>query len=83
MRYGELKITLIEAKKILLTGIDISWMEQIRALECLRQGIGYQGYAQIDPKTAYAESAFDLFKKMKLSIYTYAISTILGGDKNE
>lgn len=83
MRYGELKITLIEAKKILLTGIDISWMEQIRALECLRQGIGYQGYAQIDPKTAYAEFAFDLFKKMKLSIYTYAISTILGGDKNE
>ena len=33
MRYSELKITLIEAKKILLTGIDISWMEQIRALD--------------------------------------------------
>lgn len=83
MRYVELQINLIKAKKILLTGIDISWMEQIRALECLRQGIGYQGYAQIDPKTAYAESAFDLFNKMQLSIYTYAISTILGGNKNE
>lgn len=59
----------------MLLSIDSSWMEQLRALDFLRQDIGYVGYAQIDPKSQYAVKAFDLYSKMKDNIYvmtTYA-----------
>ena len=62
-------------QRALLKGIDIAWMEQIRALECLRQCIGYQGYAQIDPKSAYALQAFDLYTKMQYRIYSIAVES--------
>ena len=62
-------------QRALLKGIDIAWMEQIRALESLRQCIGYQGYAQIDPKSAYALQAFDLYTKMKYRISSIAVES--------
>lgn len=62
-------------QRALLKGIDIAWMEQIRALESLRQCIGYQGYAQIDPKSAYALQAFDLYTKMQYRIYSIAVES--------
>ena len=54
----------------MLTSIDIAWMEQLRALDFLRQDINYLGYAQVDPKSAYAIKAFELYAKMKNSIYS-------------
>lgn len=59
----------------MLTSIDMAWMEQLRALDFLRQGINYVGYAQIDPKSEYAIKAFDLYSKMKNNIYTMTTHT--------
>ena len=44
-------------------------MEQLRALDFLRQDISYVGYAQIDPKSKYAIQAFELYAAMKENIY--------------
>lgn len=53
----------------MLASIDSAWMEQLRALDFLRQDINYHGYAQTDPKSQYAVKAFDLYAKMKDNIY--------------
>lgn len=69
-RYENRKSNLLEREKVfLLKAIDAAWMEQLRALEYLRQSIGYQAYAQMDPETVYTEEAFCLFRKMQKSIY--------------
>ena len=47
-------------------------MEQLRALEFLKQDIFYLGYAQKDAKTEYALEAFRLYGMMKSSVYTLA-----------
>ena len=59
-------------RSALLTAIDTAWMEQIRALEFLKNGISYMGYAQRDPKTEYALRAYDLYDRMRNGIYTLA-----------
>lgn len=59
-------------RSAILMSIDSAWMEQIRALDYLRQDISYYGYAQTDPKSQYAIRAFDLYSKMKDNIYTMA-----------
>lgn len=56
----------------ILTAIDTAWMEQLRALEFLKQDIFYLGYAQKDAKTEYALEAFRLYGMMKSSVYTLA-----------
>ena len=70
-------------KATLLQAIDRGWMEQISALECLRQCIGYQGYAQIAPERAYALEAFKLYSKMQDDIYETAVRLFFQeGEKN-
>lgn len=56
-------------RSCLFTAIDTAWMEQLRALEFLQQGIFYLGYAQIDAKSMYAVEAYGLYERMKKSIY--------------
>ena len=56
-------------RSCLFSAIDTAWMEQLRALEFLQQGIFYLGYAQIDAKSMYAVEAYDLYERMKKSIY--------------
>lgn len=56
-------------RSCLFSAIDTAWMEQLRALEFLQQGIFYLGYAQIDAKSMYAVEAYDLYDRMKKSIY--------------
>lgn len=56
-------------RDVLLLSIDSAWMEQLRALDFLRQDISYVGYAQIDPKSKYAIQAFELYAAMKENIY--------------
>lgn len=57
----------------ILKAIDASWMEQLRALEYLRQDIWYQGFAQVDPKSAYTVRAFGLYSAMKDNVYRMAV----------
>lgn len=62
----------LHERHVMLASIDSGWMEQLRALDYLRQDINYCGYAQVDPKSQYAVDAFDLYEKMKDRIYVMA-----------
>lgn len=73
--YEKQQISLRESKerKCILTAIDVAWMEQIKALEFLKQDIFYTGYAQQDPRAVYAIEAFSLYNEMKANIYRSAV----------
>ena len=51
-------------KAITLRIIDKNWMEQLDAMEHLKEGIGLRGYAQTNPLQAYALEGFELFDNM-------------------
>lgn len=69
----------IREKTSMLRAIDAAWMEQIHALEYLRQYVSYQGYAHKDPKAVYAIEAFRIFEKMQLQAYRSAIRIFFVG----
>ena len=51
-------------KAITLRILDKNWMEQLDAMEHLKEGIGLRGYAQTNPLQAYALEGFELFDNM-------------------
>jgi preprotein translocase subunit SecA len=51
-------------QQIMLQILDQHWKEHLAALDYLRQGIHLRGYAQVDPKQAYKQEAFDMFAEM-------------------
>jgi preprotein translocase subunit SecA len=57
----------------ILRSIDAAWTEQLSALECLRQNIWYLSLAQIDPKSAYAMQAFELYESMKANVHRMSV----------
>lgn len=59
-------------QRSLLAAIDSAWMEQLKALDFLKQDIWYSGFAQVDSKSAYAIEAFELYSAMKTNIYRIA-----------
>lgn len=59
------KETMREVERlIMLRVIDSQWMEQLNAMEYLREGIGLRAYAQTDPLVAYKTEAFGMFQDM-------------------
>lgn len=60
-------------RSVLLFAIDAAWMEQLRALDFLRQDVNFMGFAQKDPKSVYAMEAFELYDDMKQNIYRTAV----------
>jgi len=53
-----------------LEEIDGQWIEHLKAMEHLREGIGLRGYGQKDPKKEYKKEGFDLFGMMMSNIQT-------------
>ncbi len=53
---------------VLLQMIDNKWMEHLRAMDDLREGIGLRAYGQRDPLMEYKFEAFEMFKAMNDSI---------------
>ena len=51
-------------KAISLRVIDTHWMDHINTMDHLREGIGYRGYAQNNPLTAYTTEGFALYEEM-------------------
>jgi hypothetical protein len=47
-----------------LTEIDEQWIEHLKTMDALREGIGLQGYGQKDPKKEYKKIGFDMFREM-------------------
>ena len=55
-------------KSISLKCIDKNWMNQLDAMEALKEGVGLRGYAQSNPLQVYALEGFDLFDNMMANI---------------
>ncbi|MGI6212423.1 MAG: preprotein translocase subunit SecA [Anaerovoracaceae bacterium] len=51
-------------RMILLRVVDNLWMDQIDAMDQLREGIGLRALGQQDPVAAYAQEGFDMFDAM-------------------
>ena len=49
---------------IMLRVVDEYWMDNIDAMDDLKQGIGLRAYAQHDPVVAYKEEGFAMFEAM-------------------
>jgi len=61
----------------LLQAIDSKWMDHLRAITALRQGIGLRGYAQRDPKNEYKAEGFKLFERLTEAIEDDVASKVL------
>ena len=48
----------------MLRVVDEYWMENIDAMDDLKQGIGLRAYAQHDPVVAYKEEGYEMFSAM-------------------
>lgn len=53
---------------IYLQTIDRRWKEHLQAMDHLREGIHFRGYAQKDPKQEYKKEGFYMFSNMMASI---------------
>ncbi|MEC4747908.1 preprotein translocase subunit SecA [Methylomicrobium sp. Wu6] len=63
-------------KSVMLQVLDNSWKEHLAAMDYLRQGIHFRGYAQKDPKQEYKREAFEMFTHL-LDHIKYEVITIL------
>ena len=53
---------------IMLRVVDEYWMDQIDAMNDLKQGIGLRAYAQTDPVVAYKKEGYEMFENMVAAI---------------
>jgi preprotein translocase subunit SecA len=51
-------------KQIMLWAVDNRWIRHLTDLDHLREGIGLQAYAQIDPLVAYKREAFNMYSEL-------------------
>ena len=49
---------------VMLRSFDVHWIEHLTAMENLRQGIGLQGVAQLDPLVAYKRQGHAMFDEL-------------------
>jgi preprotein translocase subunit SecA len=60
------------ARHFQLEEIDQQWIEHLKNMDALREGIGLQGYGQKDPKREYKRIGFEMFAEMMNHIQTNA-----------
>ena len=61
--YGEKLMRELE-RVVMLRVVDEYWMDQIDAMDDLKQGIGLRAYAQTDPVVAYKKEGYEMFEAM-------------------
>jgi preprotein translocase subunit SecA len=59
-----------------LEEIDQQWIEHLKTMEALREGIGLQGYGQKDPKKEYKKAGFSLFAEMMDRIQSNTVTKL-------
>jgi preprotein translocase subunit SecA len=55
-------------KEIKLRSIDYLWKDHLLSMDHLREGIGFEGYAQRDPLLIYHKKGFELFSDMIIQV---------------
>ncbi len=65
-REGEVGAETMRAleRLVMLRSFDVHWIEHLTAMENLRQGIGLQGVAQLDPLVAYKRQGHAMFDEL-------------------
>ena len=53
---------------VMLRVVDEYWMDNIDAMDDLKQGIGLRAYGQHDPVVAYKEEGYEMFQAMVAAI---------------
>ena len=53
---------------VMLRVVDEYWMDNIDAMDDLKQGIGLRAYGQHDPVVAYKEEGYEMFQAMITAI---------------
>ena len=61
--YGEQIMRELE-RVVMLRVVDEYWMDNIDAMDDLKQGIGLRAYGQHDPVVAYKEEGYEMFQAM-------------------
>jgi preprotein translocase subunit SecA len=56
------------ARHFYLEDIDASWIDHLKSMDQLRDGIGLRGYGQKDPKIEYKKDGYDYFMQMMVRI---------------
>ncbi len=59
-----------------LSTIDDKWMEHLRELDSVKEGIGLRAFGQKDPLLEYKREAFEMFKQLIDEINQEAVSMI-------
>ena len=62
-QYGESVMRELE-RVVMLRAVDEYWMDNIDAMDDLKQGIGLRAYGQHDPVIAYKEEGYEMFTAM-------------------
>ena len=61
---------------LLLEAIDTHWREHLTAIEELRQSIGLQAYAQVDPLVAFKREGHDMYQQLVANIQRQVARTV-------
>ncbi len=69
-------VFLFFARHFYLEEIDGQWIEHLKAMDHLREGIGLRGYGQRDPKQEYKKEGFNMFTEMMARIQANVISKL-------
>jgi len=60
-------------RRTLLHVIDSKWVDHLRNMDALREGIGLRAYGQKDPRIEYINEAYEMFDSLKRNIEEEAI----------
>ncbi len=63
---------------VMLRVVDEYWMDNIDAMDDLKQGIGLRAYGQHDPVVAYKEEGFEMFQAMITAIREETVRRMFG-----
>ena len=63
-------------RHFLLRFIDMKWMEHLRAMDDLREGIGLRAYGQKNPLLEYQFEAYEMFQNMLRSVQEDTVNAL-------
>jgi len=66
----------LSEKQIMLSAVDNRWVRHLTDLDRLREGIGLQGIAGIDPVVAYKREAFQMYSELMLDIRSDIVKSV-------
>ncbi|BDI32245.1 hypothetical protein CCAX7_42960 [Capsulimonas corticalis] len=72
---GEKQLRDLE-RGLMLQALDRHWMDHLSGMDYLREGIGWRGYAGIDPLVLYKKEAYDMFQQMLASMQEEVVTVL-------